>query len=163
MNFQQPQRMPDLRSEIWRWLSRHPNWYLRPLEPSEDDQFAIFGTQSYRHPTPSEVAAEIVNDPALREALGFLASPPGQAIEQAIAQIWLTPVQAELLTAGCVNPNWPQCSPLIWPHLWLCRVGSSPLIWPRALLVGRGGVRSGGGWSWRRAGLCPRWRCASPG
>src|SRR5258708_18550849 len=138
MNFQQPQRMPDLRSEIWRWLSRHPNWYLRPLEPSEDDQFAIFWTQSYRHPTPSEVAAEIVNDPALREALGFLASPPGQAIEQAIAQIWLTPVQAELLTAGLTQaweivrdenrPSWQRAEVLAGGGLVITPIGVP--IWP---------------------------------
>lgn len=39
--------------------------------------------------TADEIAAEIVSNPELREALGFLASPPGQLIEQTVAQRWL--------------------------------------------------------------------------
>jgi transposase len=48
----------------------------------------------------------------------------------------------DAISAGRVNPNWPHCSPVMWPRIRWRRGRSSPLIWPRP---GGGGLEAGGG------------------
>src|SRR5712691_3619495 len=75
MSFQPPSQ-PYLHRELGHWLVRNPDWYLRPLEYSDDDQYASFWMPpACRYAEVDEVAAHIVDDPALREALGLLVSP----------------------------------------------------------------------------------------
>lgn len=102
MYLQQPDnaRTTDLRSAVRQWTSRQPSWYLR--EATVDTgcaQWGVFLPPS-RQATAGEIAIEIVNDPQLRQALAFLESPPGQAVEKAVAGLWLSPWQAALLTAA---------------------------------------------------------------
>jgi hypothetical protein len=42
-----------------------------------------------RQASIDEIAGDIVNDPGLCEAFGFLASGKGQVIEDAVIQLWL--------------------------------------------------------------------------
>jgi hypothetical protein len=91
---------PDLAQEVRHWLARNPAWYLRDRAVSEDYGVDAYWISTSRYATSSEIAADIVNDPGLRDALGFLASPPGQTVEQAVAQLWLPPITAQLLTAA---------------------------------------------------------------
>ena len=99
MYFQPPHVSPGLSSEIGRWLTVTPDWYLRAETASDDESFGyLYLLPSYRYATADEIAAEIVNSPALREALGFLASSQGRAIEEAVARLWLPGWQAALLT-----------------------------------------------------------------
>ena len=131
--YQQPDRPPDLHREIADWLAHYPQWYLRPAEPAEDDEFYYLWMPSYRIATASEIAEEIVNDPALRAVLGFLISPPGAAIEQSVARTWLTPWQAQLLTDGLTQawkivldqnrPVWQRADVLVGTVLLLTIVG----------------------------------------
>src|SRR5260221_14733409 len=96
-----PRYPPYLHREISHWLARNRTWYLRPLEYGEDDQYGVsWILPAYRHADASEVAEHIVNDPELREALSLLASPPGQAIAQAVPQGLRPPLEAEVLTGG---------------------------------------------------------------
>lgn len=70
------------------------------METPNDARAAVYlyKAPSYRWATADEVAAaENVNSPALREPLGFLASPR-QAIENAVARLYLPEGQASLLT-----------------------------------------------------------------
>jgi hypothetical protein len=95
----------DLRGEVQHWLAHHPEWYLRQM-PSQTQYPSWEYWQSLnRWATAQEIATEIVNDPRLRRTLTFLESPPGQAIEKAIAAQWLTPLQATLLTTA-LNQAW---------------------------------------------------------
>jgi hypothetical protein len=84
------------------WLRSNANWYMRQDRQEENDtQFVIFWTMPpLRQASVDEIAADIVNDPGLREALGFLASGEGQVIEDAVMQSWLPNWQAQLLTAA---------------------------------------------------------------
>jgi hypothetical protein len=100
MNPQPPYLPTGLDGAIRRWIRQNQNWCLR-METASDNQPAsyFYATPSYyRHAAADEVAAEIVSSPALRETLGLLASPPGQAIEGAVARLWLPGWQATLLT-----------------------------------------------------------------
>lgn len=137
MSFE-PLRLPYLHHEIGRWLEANPAWYLRPLEHDAGDQYDIFWMQpAWRYAGADEVAAHIVDDPALREILGFLVSPPGQAIEQAIARVGLSPLQAELLTDGLTRawrivldqnrPVWQRTDVLAGTGLILAAIGTA--IW----------------------------------
>jgi hypothetical protein len=117
-------RPSDLHLELRRWLARNRGWYLRQAQPDSD--VAISWTPAYRYASSDEVAAAIVDDPALRQALIFLSSPPGQVIEQAIAQLWLHPWQAELLTDGVTRA-------------WKIILDQSRPVWQRAdVLAGTG-------------------------
>ncbi len=133
-----PRYPPYLHREISHWLARNRTWYLRPLEYGEDDQYAVsWMLPAYRHADASEVAEHIVNDPELREALSLLASPPGQAIEQAVAQVWLPPLEAELLTDGLTQawrmvldlnrPVWQRADVLAGTGIFLAIAGIA--IW----------------------------------
>jgi hypothetical protein len=96
----------DLAGHLRTWLHYNSGWYLRQDQPDDDDQFAIFWTPPpLRHASPEEIAADIVNDPALREALGFLTSRDGQLIEDAVLQQWLSDSEAQLLT-GALTQAW---------------------------------------------------------
>jgi hypothetical protein len=137
MSFQ-PRCPPYLHREMSQWLARNRGWYLRPLEYSDDDQYAVsWMLPAYRHADASEVAEDIVNDPELREALSLLASPPGQVIEQAVAQLWLSPLEAELLTDGLTQawrivldqnrPAWQRADVLAGTGIFLAVIGMA--IW----------------------------------
>jgi hypothetical protein len=100
MTFQNSYLPPSLSSEIGRWLLQNRSWSLRTEATSNDQSVGYFYASSpyYRYATAHEVAAEIVGSPVLREALGFLTSRDGQAIEEAVARLWLPSWQAALLT-----------------------------------------------------------------
>jgi hypothetical protein len=91
--------------EIRQWIARHPTWYLRAVPPDAGSAPWGFSRPLSRQATVAEVATEIVNDPQLGQALAFLESPPGQAIEKAITGLWLAPWQATLLT-GALTQAW---------------------------------------------------------
>jgi hypothetical protein len=136
-----PYQSPDLRSEVARWLAHTPEWYLRLAPADEDDQsadfYSTFYAPSYRYAAAEEIAAEIVSNPELREGLGFLASPPGQLIEQTVAQLWLPGPQAQLLTDGLTQawkivlnqnrPAWQRADVLVGTVLFLSLIGL--VIW----------------------------------
>jgi hypothetical protein len=102
-----------------------------------DDQFAsgwIFTLgPSPRSATAEEVAAELVDNPAVREALGLLESPAGQALEEAVARVYLPGWEAELLTDALTiawktvldqnRPVWQRTEVLIGALLLLGVVG----------------------------------------
>lgn len=93
----------------------------------------MFSTPLNRRAEADEISSEIVNDPNLREALTILASPPGEAIEQAIAQVWLPGWQAELLADGLTRawkivldqnrPLWQRVDVLLAAGLFLGLAG----------------------------------------
>lgn len=94
---------PDLGIAIRSWCLRNPTWHSRPAPPSSPlgPQFLTpWARLATRYATPDEVAAEVVNDPAVRQALLALTSPAGEAVEQAVLQSWLPAWQAQLLTAA---------------------------------------------------------------
>lgn len=93
---------PALTGVLRTWMQSSPSWYLRQDRPDDNDtQFAIFWTiPSMRQASVDEIATDIINDPGLREALGFLASRDGQVIEDAVLGLWLSGWQAQLLTAA---------------------------------------------------------------
>jgi hypothetical protein len=99
MYFLSPQDPSHFGREVRRWLMGSRDWYLRPVDQDEFDATGyLYLLPSYRTSTAEEIASAIVNDPALCEALGFLSSPGGQAIEQVVAEQYLPTWQAELLT-----------------------------------------------------------------
>src|SRR5579859_7780378 len=99
MNFQPPYIPPGLSGDLVRWLAQTPDWCQRLDTASDDESFVyLYMVPSCRQATADEIAAEIVNNPAVREALGLLASSQGQAIEEAVAALWLPDWQAALLT-----------------------------------------------------------------
>lgn len=101
MHVQPPDVPRGLSRELRRWVSQAPYWYLRTDTASNDEFFgSLYMVPSNRNATADEIAAEIVGNPALREALGFLASSQGQVIEEAVAEFWLPDWQAALLTQG---------------------------------------------------------------
>jgi hypothetical protein len=95
---------PALTGLLRVWLRSNSTWHTRQDWPEEDDtQVAVFWLMpmpTLRQASADEIAADILNDPALREALGFLASGEGQAIEDAVIQLWLPGWQAQLLTTA---------------------------------------------------------------
>lgn len=94
------QQMSDLHWEVRQWIARHATWHLRALPPETESAPWGFSLPLYRRATADEIAMEIVNDPRLRQALAFLESPTGEAIEKAITGLWLSPWQATLLAAA---------------------------------------------------------------
>ncbi len=101
MYLQQPDNGPstDLRFAVRQWIARHPSWHLRQEANAGCAQWGLLLPPT-RRATADEIAIEIVNDSQLREVLMFLESPPGQAVEKAVAGLWLSPWQAALLTAA---------------------------------------------------------------
>lgn len=93
-----PSQVPDLGREINLWIGRNSSWYLRPQESC--DEYVIDWIQTHRYATPEEIAEDLLNDPAVLDALRLLASPVGEAIEQAVAQLYIPASTAQLLTAG---------------------------------------------------------------
>jgi hypothetical protein len=95
---------PALTGLLRVWLRSNSSWHMRQDWPEEDDtQFAVYWLMpvpTLRQASADEIAADILNDPALREALGFLASAEGQTIEDAVMRLWLPGWQAQLLTAA---------------------------------------------------------------
>jgi hypothetical protein len=76
-------------------------WHSRTAPPSSPlgPQFlAPWACLATRQATSDEVAADVINDPAVRQALLALTSPAGEAVEQAVLQHWLPGWQAQLLT-----------------------------------------------------------------
>jgi hypothetical protein len=130
MSFEQPYGAPDLRHQVWRWLAHNPGWSTRPAPPDGHDQFTAFYISSYRAATADEVATDILGNPALRETLGFLASPRGQAIEQVVAQLWLSGWEAELLTAGLTRA-------------WKIVLNQNRPVWQRTEVLAGAGVGVG--------------------
>jgi hypothetical protein len=119
---------PSLTGLLRTWLQSSPSWYMRQDRPEENDtQFAIFWTMpSLRQASVEEIATDVVNDPALREALGFLASRDGQVIEDAVLHLWLPGWQAQLLTAALTRA-------------WQTVLDENRPIWQRTeVLVGAG-------------------------
>jgi hypothetical protein len=99
---QQPDDAPvsDLHWAVQQWIAQHPTWDLREVPPNTESTPWGFSRPLNRPAVADEVAIEIVSDPRLRQALTFLESSSGQAIERAIAGLWLSPWQAMLLTAA---------------------------------------------------------------
>jgi hypothetical protein len=121
-------REPAMTSLLRAWLRSDSGWYLRQDRPEENDtQFATFWTTpALRQASAEEIAGSIVNDPGLREALGFLASGEGQTIEDAVMHLWLPDWQAQLLTAALT-------------HAWQIVLDQNRPIWQRTeVLVGAG-------------------------
>jgi hypothetical protein len=119
---------PSLTSVLRTWMQSNPNWCMRPDGPDENDaQFAIFWTMPYlRQASVGEIAADVINDPKLREAIGFLASRDGQLIEDAVLHLWLPGWQAQLLTEALT---------LVWQTV----LDENRPIWQRTeVLVGAG-------------------------
>ena len=100
--FYPPSHRPlTLREALGFWTYHSPLWHLRevPVDNNVGDlQFLFFAAGPTRMAGVQEVAETLVEDPAVQEALAVLVSPAGQEIEDAVASIYLTPVQAELLT-----------------------------------------------------------------
>jgi hypothetical protein len=93
---------PAMTGLLRAWMQADSSWYMRQDQPEDNDtQFAIFWAMpALRHASADEIAGAILNDPALREALGFLASGEGQVVEDAVMRLWLPDWQAQLLTAA---------------------------------------------------------------
>jgi hypothetical protein len=104
--FQPPYGPAGLGAEVGSWVRQNQGWMLR-AEATVNDQvfgYSFFLPQS-RAATADEIAAEIVSSPAPREALAALASPPGQAVEDAVARLYLPPSEARLL-ADAITLAW---------------------------------------------------------
>src|SRR5947208_889558 len=54
----------------------------------------------------------------------FLVPRPGSVSRRSPVQEYASDLANEQFTAGCVNPSWPRCSSLKWPHLAVGRSGS---------------------------------------
>ena len=80
----------SLRTALRQWFRRNPTWATR----WNDAQ------RGWRDSTLDEVAESLVQDPAVIQALGALASPAGQAIERTVLSQVMTPAQASLLTSA---------------------------------------------------------------
>jgi hypothetical protein len=127
----------DLQRALRSWIASNPFWYLRETRAEHQNQPWAFSMPLNRRAAADEVASAIVNDPALRATLTLLASPPGEAIEQAIAQFWLPGWQAELLADGLTRaweivldqnrPLWQRVDVLLGTVLVLGLVGI--MIW----------------------------------
>src|SRR6202041_14859 len=93
-------REPAMTSPLRTWLRANSTWSTRQDWPEENDaQFATFWLMpAWRQASVDEIAADILNDPALVEALSFLSSGEGQAIQDAVMRLWLPDWQAQLLT-----------------------------------------------------------------
>jgi hypothetical protein len=134
-------REPALTGRLRTWLQSNPNWHLRQHGPEENDtQFASFWTMpALRRATADEIAADVVNDAALHEALGSLASRDGQIIEDAVMRLWLPAWQAQLLTAALTRA-------------WQVVLDQNRPVWQRTeVLVGAGvGVIAFLTWASRR-------------
>jgi hypothetical protein len=97
--FQPPCGPARLGAEVGSWVRQNQGWMLRGDDTADDQVFGYsFLLPPSRAATADEVAAEIVSSPVLREALAALASPPGQAVEDAVARLYLSPSEARLLT-----------------------------------------------------------------
>jgi hypothetical protein len=119
---------PALTGHLRIWLRANTSWYLRPYEAQAADvHYASFWTiPPLRQASADEIAAEILNDPALREALAFLSSQEGQRIEDAVLQLSLPDWQAQVLTAGLTRA-------------WQIVLDENRPIWQRAdVLLGAG-------------------------
>jgi hypothetical protein len=121
-------REPALTGLLRTWLQASSNWYLRQDWPEENDtQFATFWLMpAWRQASADEIAADILNDPALHEALRFLTSREGQVIEEAVMQLWLPGWQAQLLTVALTRA-------------WQTVLDQNRPVWQRTeVLVGAG-------------------------
>jgi hypothetical protein len=123
----------NLRDAVRVWMARNPDWHLREVPASEPATPWMLSVPLTRRAAPEEIASEIVNNPELRQALTLLASPPGQEIEQATAELWLSGWQAELLSDGLTQawkivldqnrPVWQRADVLAGAILFLGLVG----------------------------------------
>lgn len=119
---------PAMTALLRTWLRANSSWHMRRDQPEDNDtQFAIFWLMpALRQASADEIAADILNDPALREALGFLSSGEGQVIEDVVMQLWLPDWQAQLLTTALTRA-------------WQTVLDQNRPIWQRTeVLVGAG-------------------------
>ena len=76
---------PALTGLLRAWLRSNTSWHMRQDRPEENDtQSAVFWLMpapTLRQASADEIAADILNDPALGEALGLLATGEGRLIE----------------------------------------------------------------------------------
>lgn len=77
-----------LRRTLQPWVRTNPGWGTT----------VVHGAR--RPSTPEELAQRLVDDPGLQAVLAALTSPVGQAIEEAALSEWMTPVEAQLMTAA---------------------------------------------------------------
>jgi hypothetical protein len=128
MHIESRNHEPVLAGLLRTWLQSNPSWSVRQdwLE-ADDAPFAIFwAPPALRQASVDEIAADVVNDATLREALGFLASRDGQIIEDAVMKLWLPGWQAQLLTAALTSA-------------WQTVLDQNRPVWQRTeVLVGAG-------------------------
>ena len=119
---------PALTGHLRIWLRANTSWYLRQYQAQADDVHyaSCWMLPPLRQASADEIAADIINDPALRDALGFLSSRDGQRIEDAVLQLWLPDWQAQVLTAALTRA-------------WQIVLDQNRPIWQRAdVLLGAG-------------------------
>lgn len=112
---------------LQQWVYRNPYWMHVSVAPG-----------TVRRSSAREVAARLVDDTALKEALGALTSPVGQAIEEAALSQWMDPVDAQLMTAALTQafkiirnqnvPVWRRTEVLIGVTLLIVVVGGIVVI-----------------------------------
>lgn len=109
----------SLTEAVRRWALCAPNWPIRweTEQPSELQPYFIPPNTWVRTATAEDVAQSLLNDPDVQAALAALASPVGEAIEQAVASAVLPEDQAKLL-AEALTVAWEIAGKKQWPA-WL--------------------------------------------
>lgn len=93
--YNRPWQVDDrLAGAVTGWLQAPQAWSMRPIEPGAP----VWAEHGIRYVAADEVAADLLDDPRLQEALGFLSSKQGQVIEETVLGLGLNPLEARLLT-----------------------------------------------------------------
>jgi hypothetical protein len=89
-----------LSETVSAWIASHSNWqWQSDPDPSNNDYMAeLVGAPAIRRSDLDEVVASLLDDQRVQAVLSALTSPVGVALEQAVLDQYLSPVDAQLLT-----------------------------------------------------------------
>ena len=99
---------PDLGAVLRSWIARSAGWDQRgdAFGGSTEQVDVCYSSYPVTRPASfDEVAAALVDDPTVLAGLRALDSPPGRAVEHALARMYLPAWQADLLVAA-VDEAW---------------------------------------------------------
>lgn len=92
-----PYGQPSFTPALYAWQRDNFRWAYCDSDAYSNPELGHYWLNGPRFAEAQEVAEELAQDPRVREVLAVIASPAGQAIEQAVLQLALPQAESKLL------------------------------------------------------------------